>query len=79
MESSYEVTMLGPGRVCANPPSVAELGYYVQTVTILEHSSHPLVIQLLQMHLRVRMPSRNSRVLPSLLSASQTALMIVLA
>ena len=33
-------------------------------VTILEHSSHPLIIHLLQMHLRARVLSWNSRVLP---------------
>ena len=44
MELLYEMTMLGLGRMCANSPLVAELVggvLYAQTVTIVEHSSHP--------------------------------------
>jgi hypothetical protein len=37
-------------------------------VNILEHSSHPLIIHLFQMHLYVRVLSWNSRVLPLLLN-----------
>ena len=44
MELSYEVSMLGLGRICANPlqyPNWWAEWYYAQSVTTLERSSHP--------------------------------------
>ena len=62
-ERSRKSSVMGKGKSKCKQADHVEDGD-----AILEHSSHPLIIHLLQMHLHVGALSRNSRVLPLFLN-----------